>query len=276
MSRRVGPAIVAVVLMLTAPASVLAHADLHERIEDLSRQILAAGDRPELYLKRGELHRVHQDWPSALRDYASAEQLAQGDLPVVAYFRGRMWLEAGEPERSRFHLNLYLSGDPDHVGALTARSRAYARLGREREAVRVLDEVLQRVGRLRPEYFLERAKLQAKLGDARAAIIGLEEGIRRLGPVVTIVDHAIELEISMAEFDRALRRLDSLPPFLLDQPGWLVRRAEILAAADRFPEARRAYQAALARIQDLPEHRARARANRELEEKIRRFLSGRQ
>ena len=42
-----------------------------------------------LYLKRGELHRIHQDWPAAAADYDRAAQL-DPNLAVVDLARGAM------------------------------------------------------------------------------------------------------------------------------------------------------------------------------------------
>ncbi len=71
-----------------APAALHAHADIDARVAALDKRIAADLRNGELYLKRAELHRLHQGWDAALVDYQRAERLAP-DLEVV-FYRGRM------------------------------------------------------------------------------------------------------------------------------------------------------------------------------------------
>ena len=48
------------------PGTALAHADILVRITALNREIRESPPSAALYLKRGELHRLHRDWPAAL------------------------------------------------------------------------------------------------------------------------------------------------------------------------------------------------------------------
>ena len=250
----------------------LGHGDLQERIHDITVKIESGGGPADLYLKRGELYRLHRDWEKALSDYAEAEKLSD-DLPYLAYLRGRLWLERGYPEKAVPYLDSFLERNPRHVDALLVRSRALGKIGRLHEAVSDLDTAISLHSRPTPEYFLERAQLQSRLGDLQGALSGLDEGLGLLGPIVSLADFAIDLEVEAGRYESALARLDSLPLLLRKQPAWVAKRAGILVQADRSEEAVPEYELALQAIDDLPPRRSQARALLALKEQIQDCLA---
>ena len=245
----------------------LGHGDLHQRIHDITVKIESGGGTADLYLKRGELYRLHRDWEKALSDYAEAEKLLSDELPYP-YLRGRLWLERGYPEKAVPYLDSFLGKNPRHVDALLVRSRALGKIGRLDEAVSDLDTAIPLHSRPTPEYFLERAQLQSRLGNLQGAVSGLDEGLGLLGPIVSLADFAIDLEVEAGHYGPALERLDSLPRILRKQPAWIARRAGILVQADRRDDAVRDFELALQALDDLPPHRSQARALLALREQI--------
>lgn len=266
-------AIVLAVAWCGAPMPVYAHADLLERIAAVTEQITAHPDDPVLYLKRGELHRVHQDWAAALADYLQAERLAP-DLPQVAYYTGRMWLEADRPELARPALDRFLVVQPHHADALLTRARALARLGERLAAAQDLEQAIAQLDSPAPEPYLERARLLVAEGVAHmdAGLQTLDAGIIRLGPLVTLIQFAIEVEAERGRYTAALARLESLPLAVKRQPVWLKRHGDLLRAAGREMEAQTSYTAALTAIEKLPLQRRTAQAMAELEAGLRLLL----
>src|SRR5437899_764248 len=82
-----------ILLLAGFPLSTLAHGDLHLQIEEVTKRIMQEPRNGELYLKRGELHRAHQDWDAAQADYDQASSL-NPNLTVVDLGRGKMFLDA--------------------------------------------------------------------------------------------------------------------------------------------------------------------------------------
>ena len=91
--------------LLFSPALVLAawfagdaaaHGSIDEEIAILDREIAARPGEASLYAARGELHRVHRDWPRALADLERAARLDPADADIDLY-HGRMLLDAGHP-----------------------------------------------------------------------------------------------------------------------------------------------------------------------------------
>ena len=184
------------VLLLLARLDVFAHGDLHEQIRLATEQIAKDPKNAELYLKRGELHRAHQEWDQAQADYDRALSLDPG-LSVIDFTRGRMFLEAGWPHSAKGSLDRFLRRHTNHVEALTARARALVKLQLRLDATRDYTAAIKHVPSGRPELYIERAQALAAEGAAHfaEALRGLDEGLQKMGPLVTLQLHAIDIEL---------------------------------------------------------------------------------
>lgn len=260
-------------ICLTERPPVAAHGDMHEQIAALTQRIEQDPANAVLYLKRGDLHRVHRDLAAALRDFERAAQL-DPSLSVVNYRRGVTLLEAGMHEPAKIALDRFLARHPDHAGALVARARVLVRLGDRLAAAADFTRAIAELPKPRPEYYLERAQALAAEGDGRIdeALRGLDEGLTKLGPLVTLQLLAIDLELKKGRYDAALARLDQIAAPAARKETWLARRGEILEQAGRPGEAREAIAAALAAIEALPGHRRKTKAIEDLEARLRSAL----
>ncbi len=122
-------------LALALPGSLLGHAGINTRIADVTRRISSDPANALLYVKRGELHRLHRDWASANRDFDLALQL-EPNLVTVHLSRGRMCLEAGRLETAKAELDRFLVHQPNHLEGLIARARVLVRQGNRLAAVK--------------------------------------------------------------------------------------------------------------------------------------------
>ncbi|MEM7386258.1 MAG: tetratricopeptide repeat protein, partial [Verrucomicrobiota bacterium] len=73
----------------------------------------------------------------------------------------------------------------------------------------------------------------------------------RLGPIVTLQQKAIELELGQKRFDQALARVQTLISQSRRKDKWWQQRGDILKLAGRPAEAKKAYRAALQEIEQL-------------------------
>lgn len=120
--------------------------------------ILQNPQDPELYLRRGELYRAHQDWRSALQDYDRAEQI-DPDLKAVDLYRGKLWLETNQFPLAKAALDRFLNANPDHAEALATRARVQYRMNLKQAAV--ADYTRAIALKQEVEYFVERAEVLA-------------------------------------------------------------------------------------------------------------------
>lgn len=259
----------ALVFAAIFPLHVAAHGDLHEQIRAVTEQIAKDPKNSELYLKRGELHRAHQEWDDAQADYDHALALNSG-LTVIDFTRGRMFLEANWPHSAKICLDRFLRKHTNHVEGFTARARSLVKLEKPLDAARDFTTAIQFAPTGRPELYIERSQALVSAGDKHyeEALRGLDEGIGRLGPLVTIQLHAIDLELKRKQFDAALNRLEKIASQSPRKETWLARRGEILQQAGRREEARAAYEQALKALDSLPSARRNVPAMTELERRI--------
>ena len=236
---------------LIAPAGARAHGDLHAQIDAATRAIALHPRDARLYHKRGELHRAHGDYPTALADYARAQRI-DPSLNVVHLSWGRALLEAGEPSAALVELNAFLARQPEHEEGRLLRARARARSGQRAAAERDFAAVVQRSGDPTPDLVLERAANLRGAGDAPAALAAIEAGLSRLGPLIVLDEAALAIELELAQYEAALRRLGRLIERAPRKETWLARKAIVLERAGQPTAAAQARAQALQAIAQLP------------------------
>ncbi len=253
--------------------SAFGHGPLDEQIADVTKEIRQNPNNPHLFLKRGELHHFHEDWPAALADFDTAARL-DPKLSLVDLYRSKTLLAAGRPQDAKAALDRFFVDNPNHVEGLLTRARTLVRLGQFEAAASDFTKVIEFAETPAPEFFIERAQALQSAGETfyPAALSGLDEGLRKIGPVVTLLLFAIELEVKLARFDAALARLEQISQQSRRQEKWLMRKGEILEQAGRLSQAREAYNQALEAIAELPPTRRKNKAVLEMENRIQEAL----
>ena len=264
----------AVGAMLSIASPCSAHQQISLKLDQLNAEIAAHPDDVELYVQRSELYRLNREWTLAEADLETAIGLTPDD-PDIQFHLGRLWFEAGQPARARAALDRFIAARPDHVEGLLIRGRALGALGEHLAAAADYDRVIARLNQPEPEHYLDRARWLVAEGGAHvdAGLRGIDEAIARLGPIVTLIAFAIDVETGRGRYDAALARFASLPEVVAERPDWLARRGDVLRAAGRDREASTAYADALAAIEGLSAKRRSVKATIALEARLRRLLS---
>lgn len=254
-----------------------AHLGVDAQLVEMDARIAEAPADADLRLRRGELHRIHRDWPAAEADLLAARRLDPA-LETVDFALGLLYLDSDRPKEALAPLGRFLTAHPDHVRARLTRARAEIALDRRRDAIADLDAAVAASARaegdpspLMPEVFLERARCLVALDppDHARALAGLDEGIERLGGAIALQLEALDLELERQAWDAALARVDRLAAGAPRKEAWWIRRGEILVAAGRDAEALEAFRRALDAIDALPNPRKRNRAVRDLRDQAR-------
>jgi len=230
-----------------------AHGDDKLLIEALTEELANTPDA-DLFIRRGELFRHHAEWARAEVDYRAAAQLQPG-LLLVDFFRARMYFESGDASKALTFVDRYLRQVPGGAEGWFLRGEIACALGHGEEAAANYAEGIQRSAEPRPEHFLRRARLLASLPqpDTARILAALDEGVERIGPVISLVDYAVEIDLQRADYDSALRRITRAMASAPRQEAWLVRQGNVLTRSGKKDEALRAYRAALVAITELPE-----------------------
>ncbi|MEK6289180.1 MAG: tetratricopeptide repeat protein [Acidobacteriota bacterium] len=264
------PAAVVAWLVASVVLPIAAHEGVHEQIAVATSQIKREPKNASLYLKRGELYRLHREWNAALADYRLAQQL-NPHLEEVNFARARMYYDAGKPEKAIGQLDRFLAVRPVHVDALVTRARVLVKLGQRVAAAKDYSVAIAQLAKPKPEYYIERAQALRDEGSKHhdEALSGIDEGIKKLGPIVTLQLFAIELELAGKRHDAALSRLEQIAAQSPRKELWLARRGEIMLAAGRLNDARQAFAKALTAIESLPPRHRMTKATLELETRVR-------
>jgi tetratricopeptide (TPR) repeat protein len=213
------------VLWLAMPASLKAHSDLLEQIDQLDRQMEAQGASSELLMKRGDLYRRHQDYAAARQDFTAARELDPASTSVD-FFLGRLQLETGEFEASSRSMSRYLETHPDHALAWSLLAEAELRLGQPVSAAGHFEQAIAHSASPSPELY--RARVLSLLAAGQSFWTQAEDvlisGLDAFGPEVNLLGLAVDLALAEARFDDASARLNQLPGRLEKLPQWTQRR----------------------------------------------------
>jgi len=127
--------------------------------------------------------------------------------------------------------------------------------GRRDEAIQAQLRFLKEYQSLDPsDYMICAAWLQdrGQPGDDRAALGVLDQGIARVGVLIGLEQAAIQIDLSLENWDSALRRIDALTARFRPSVDLATQRGEILEQAKRYTEAASAFDSAIAILQASP------------------------
>lgn len=254
-------------LLCASGLTVFSHGVLDAQIADATRAIAADPNNAQLYVRRGELHRLHRDWPHALADFAQAERRAPAD-PAYLLGRARVHYDCSLDREAIESLNAYLARRPGSELALVLRAQAHSRMGAHKPAAADYAAAIRASQEPQPDWYLGRAIALAALADDAGALAAIDAGLARLGPLPSLEQWAISHLESRKRYNDALTRLASIIARTERKETLLARRAELLAAAGRVAEAREANRQALEAWQRLPERIRQTRAMVELRARL--------
>jgi tetratricopeptide (TPR) repeat protein len=252
-------------------ARALAHEGLEEQVTQLTRRIGREPQNVELYVRRGELYRQLGQFQNARADYDRAQKVNPAMVEIV-FYRGRLWLEAGRPANAKSELDAYLRLRPTHVEALFTRAKALEQLKEFRGAAADYTRALELTPRPTPDHFIARSQAQVAAGALSDALAGIEQAIEKLGPLVTLESQAIDIELRLKRWDRALARLDRMAAQSTRKESYLERRGAIQMQAGRTQDARASFAAALKALEALPRNLRQTKAMVDLERRTRAAL----
>jgi tetratricopeptide (TPR) repeat protein len=248
-----------IVFVLITSTNVSAHDGLHEQIIAVTKEIAKEPNNANLYLKRAELYRLHEEWKNSEKDFDRAEKL-NSNLAVVDLGRGKLWLDSKRFSSAKLALEKFLSKEPQSFEGVITIARVSAKLKQPENAVKYFTQAILLSPKDSAEIYLERSQTLAEAGKIDEAMRGLDEGIERFGGLVVLQNYAIDLEVKRKRYDAALARLDRLAETMPRKESFLLKRGEILLKAGKKCEARKAFAESLNTIEALSDFRKNVHA----------------
>ena len=180
----------------------------------------------DLYLRRGDLHRRHQDWPGAARDFETARELEPGN-PWIDWYEGRFRTESGQWAEGDSLLSRFLEAHPEHTGAYQSRAAARWRMGNPLAAAEDYAQAITRAERPAPVLYRSLVITQIASGEAflTAAAVSVDAGLQRFPAEVSLLGLGVDLALAGSNPQRAAAYLAQLPPGLSGLAQWAFRQA---------------------------------------------------
>lgn len=235
------------------------HGDVHAAILALTKRIENHPQHAGLYLRRGELHRIHRDWARAEIDYRRALAL-EPEMAVARRAMARMFLESARPERAEIEIRAFVRSAPRDPDGWAVLARVLERLGRAGEGVSAWRKSTDGIGSRRVDLWLERTRAVARL-DATAALRDLDAAAQRIGRPIAMELEALELERSLKRWDGALARVRRIASKARRKTAWILLEAEVLEQSGRTDSARRTFESVLRSVESARAQRLRAPAD---------------
>ena len=220
---------------LPAP-QLIAHGSLHEAIAQKTRQIQEDPDNALLRFERGLLYQQHEEKGRAIDDFNQVLRMEPGyytcHLPLAQLYRDT---EALQP--ALYHINTFLEREPENPFGYETRASIYQMSGSGKKAVADLRKMvaLKNDNAIRPDdyFLLADGILSAYPGRYALATEALELGVQRLGPVISLQERLLGLEIEARRYPDALRRIEQIMKPLPRKEKWQARKAEVIQLMEK-------------------------------------------
>jgi tetratricopeptide (TPR) repeat protein len=221
--------------VLAWPAVLRAHPGAHHDVERVSKLLDAEPLRADLWIERAHHRRLAGEFEAALVDLAEAERLTPGDWNVSAH-RGLTLARMGRLDEAEAELNRFLENTSGTAVTFAQRAQIRQTTGRTDLAIDDLSASLA----LTPdvERYLQRGEWQELLKRWDDAAAGYQEALESVGPVGSIQEGLVRVELARGNHDQALALIDAAIMHTNTKSPWRLRRAQVLESAGRLEEAR--------------------------------------
>ena len=262
------------VLACVFAPQLFAHAAVDEQLASTDAKIRQQPNNAELYIHRGRLLLEAGYLEDAEDDFSHALAL-DGKLQAGHFFLASVYLQANAPQNAEHEtLQFIRLANKGDVGSLARGYRqlghSYWQQGKQREAAEAYRSAIYYATEPAPDQYIECAAAFMALDKSQQlkALVVLDQGLAKLGPLVALQEAAINAELQLGDTHAAISRLDTLVAQVKRPAFWLYRKAQVLAKARRFEEAKHSFSDALEAIGQLRPQQRQLRATAQLKSDI--------
>ncbi len=234
--------------------TLLSHGDLDLRILEKSNQIASNPLDQELYLERGELYILHEEYLKAKLDFTFCLDHKLDNIRVLMGM-SKSLLFLNSQDSALQYVDRVLSLEENHMSALELKGSILSALGKYCAAGTTLEQLIALAERPSPFLFLEAAKDWASCGEGgsdQKEIQILEEGIKRIGTIRVIQLQLVSAYKRSNKYDEAIRVASSI----IEQSELKIRpyfdRAQLYIEMHSPDKAKEDLNAAISLIDQLP------------------------
>lgn len=233
---------------------LLSHGDLDLRIREKSNQIASDPLDSDLYLERGELYLLHEEFLKATLDFTFCVDHNLVNTRVLLGM-SKSLLYINHPDSALVFVDRVLSFDENNLSALEWKGTVMSRLEKYCDAAQTLERLISISEHPSPTLFLEAAKdweSCREKGNSQNAIRILEEGIKRIGTIGVIQQQLISAYKHLGKYDEAIQVQSSV----IEHSNLKIRpyfeRAQLYIEMHATDKAKEDLSEALSLIDQLP------------------------
>ncbi len=191
---------------------VLSHGDLDLRIKEMSNQIASDPLNQDLYLNRGELYLLHEEFLKARLDFAFCLDHKPDNIRVLLGM-SKSLLYLNSPDSALQYVDRALALEENNLPALELKGNVLSRLGKYCAAAHTLEQLISLAERPSPALFLEASKdwqSCSENGSSQKEIHLLEEGIKRIGSIGVIQQQLVSAYRLSGRYEEAIQLQSSI------------------------------------------------------------------
>jgi len=188
------------------------HGDLDQRILEKTKEIELNPLDPQLYLERGELYVLHEEFSSAKTDFSFC---IHHDLVNARVMLGmsKSFYSLNAADSALLFINQALDIEPYHLPAIELKGKILARLDRYCEAAESMTALLALADHPSPVLFLDASRDMAACespGSKERAIEVIKDGLKKLGMIHSLQKDLVFLFQQSGRYEDAIQVQSSI------------------------------------------------------------------
>lgn len=183
------------------------HGDLHQRIEEISNEIIKHPDSAFLFVKRGKLYYQHESFKKSLKDLIKSESLRYRS-PEQQLLFAKNYFRLNRFKKSLSIIDTILITDSYNVNVIKLKARIFFKQGHFKKAALMHEKVIEYTSKTFPENYIDASIawefLNTKEGLSNAYLI-VNKGISDLGEINSLYNRLISLATVKKDYDYAIK-----------------------------------------------------------------------
>ncbi len=188
------------------PMALHGHGDLHERIEEASKQIKTYPDSALLYFARGQLYLQHEDYKKSIKDFKFCKKLGLEDVQLE-YNLASVYYAIRDYNTANDYLDKILNEDQQNVKALRLKGQTLLRQNRNEEAALAFENVINYAAKTLPENYIEASIAWENCNTSECKCLAgdiIYSGIETLGSLRIFYQRLVALSLAQGDYRSAI------------------------------------------------------------------------
>lgn len=190
-------------LFLLYSPIMMAHGEIHLRIQELSAEIQKSPKNPDLYLKRAVLFSQHHEPKRSNKDLKKCLRLGM-EVPQIDFYLAKNYYSLQRFNKSHHFLDQILTNDSLQIEALQLKGLVLLEQKHFIESATYFEKVIDYTQETKPEDYLEAAFAWEQAGMEEKSKAILQRGLSDLGNLLVFHQKLVELALKTQNFEEAI------------------------------------------------------------------------